>query len=112
MNYVRWEDLPEMAMPVPAGTMLLRFVSGDQLTVARFTLTAGTVLPEHAHTNEQFSVLLSGRLEFTVAGEKMVVEAGGLLRLPANVPHGATALQDCVVLDVFAPPRADWGRPG
>jgi len=111
MDYFRWEDLSETAMPVP-GTMLRRFISGDQLTVARFTLAAGTILPEHAHANEQFSVLLSGRMEFTVAGEMIVVEAVGVLRLPANVPHGATALEDCVVLDVFSPPRTDWDRPG
>jgi quercetin dioxygenase-like cupin family protein len=113
MNQFRWDDLPEAAMPVAAGLMLRRFVSGTALTVARFTLTAGTVLAEHAHANEQFSIVLAGRIEFIVGGRRTLVEGGGLIHLPAHIVHGATALTDTEVIDVFAPPRADWakGRP-
>jgi quercetin dioxygenase-like cupin family protein len=110
MSQYNWDDLPETTMPVVTGTMLRRFVCGDQLTVARIILTAGTILADHAHVNEQFSIVLAGRMEFIVDGQRTVVEAGSLIHLPSNARHGATALTDATVIDVFAPPRADWNE--
>ena len=31
-----------------------------------------------------------------------------MLHIPSNVPHQAEALEDCVDVDVFSPPRQDW----
>lgn len=96
------------------GPILRRFTGGAQMTVARVTLPAGSVLPVHAHPNEQFSVILEGALEFVGAGGEaplLVARAGDVVFLPAGEPHGARALEDTVVLDVFAPPREDWGAP-
>jgi unsaturated pyranuronate lyase len=36
------------------------------------------------------------------------VRAGEVLVIPSNLPHSAEALEDCVDIDVFSPPRADW----
>jgi quercetin dioxygenase-like cupin family protein len=55
--------------------------------------------------------VLSGALEFIVEGRPVVVRPGEILHLPANEQHGARALEDTVVLDVFSPPRQDWGAP-
>ena len=33
---------------------------------------------------------------------------GEVLVLPSDLPHSAEAIEDCLSLDVFSPPRQDW----
>ena len=111
MRRYRWDQVVEEAMPAE-GSVLRRFVGGEQMTVARVVFTAGSAVAEHSHENEQFAVVLSGEMEFMVEDEPVVVRAGEVIHLAANERHGARARTDAVILDVFAPPRADWGAPG
>jgi quercetin dioxygenase-like cupin family protein len=37
----------------------------------------------------------------------VLLNPGDLLPIPSNVPHGAEALEDSVLIDVFTPPRED-----
>lgn len=85
-----------------------RYISGDQITLARFTLKQGCVVPTHSHENEQMSTILAGALKFIVAGEEVVVRAGETLHIPPFAPHSAEAIEDTDALDVFSPPRRDW----
>ncbi len=101
----RWADI---ALE-PMNPLLTRqFVTGEKAMAARILLKKGCVVPEHAHHNEQIALILSGALEFIVAGEPIVVRAGELLVIPPHVPHSATALEDTEDIDFFAPPRQDW----
>lgn len=108
----RWEEL---AADSPMAMLTRRRVIGSQAMVSHVTLQRGCEVPVHAHANEQFVCVLSGRLRFHlpawegVAARDVEVGAGGVLHLPAHVPHGATALEDAVVLDVFSPPSAMTG---
>ena len=112
MKKVAFSALPQVPLPAETGTVLRRFTGGENLTLARITFVAGSVLPGHRHINEQFTVVLEGTLRFTgETGDTTDVYAGEVMHLPANVWHSATALTDAVVLDVFAPVRADWGTP-
>jgi quercetin dioxygenase-like cupin family protein len=48
-------------------------------------------------------------LTFNIGGESRTLHAGDTYVIPSNVPHDAvTGPQGCVVIDVFAPVRADW----
>lgn len=85
-----------------------RMVHTEQLTVAHFRILVDSVLPEHAHSQEQVTNVLAGELEMTVGGETMICTAGMVVTIPANVPHSARALTDCQVLDVFHPARDDY----
>jgi len=85
-----------------------QFVHGEQVMVARVTLSKGCVVPEHQHPNEQISLITSGSLEFIIGGESKTVRAGEILIIPAGLPHSAIAHEDMQGLDVFAPPRQDW----
>ena len=101
----RWADIaPEAMNPL----LTRQFVSGEKAMVARILLKQGCVVPEHSHHNEQIALILSGALEFIVAGEPVIVRAGELLVIPPHVPHSATALEDTEDIDFFAPPRQDW----
>ena len=101
----RWAEMePEQMSP----TLTRQFVSGERSMLARIMLKKGCVVPEHMHPNEQIAYIVSGALEFVVAGVTHVVRAGEILVIPANIPHSATALEDTEDLDLFAPPRQDW----
>ena len=57
-----WAELP----PEPLNPLLTRqFIAGAQAMVSRIMLKQGCLVPEHAHPNEQISLILSGALEFT-----------------------------------------------
>ena len=88
-----------------------RLITGDQMMLAHVYLKKGCVVPKHFHINEQFTYILEGALRFRVGddgAEEIVVRAGEVLHLPANVPHEAHALEDTLDMDVFCPPREDW----
>ncbi len=90
--------------------MSRRAIHGDQLTIARLELQKYAVVPEHSHVNEQVSMVERGALKFLFEGREQIVRAGEALLIPANASHAVEALEDTVVVDVFAPPRQDWIR--
>ena len=86
-----------------------RAVHGDRMTLALVELDPGTVVPEHAHDNEQLGILIEGSLTFTAEGETRELGPGGTWRILSNVPHVAVAgPEGCVIVEVFAGPREDW----
>jgi quercetin dioxygenase-like cupin family protein len=87
-----------------------QLVNTTRFSVARLELKKGAMVPEHSHENEQFSMIEKGVLRFVLGGQEIVVRAGQALEIPPNVPHSAEALEDCVAIDLFTPPRADWIR--
>jgi quercetin dioxygenase-like cupin family protein len=111
MKHYAWASVPETPLPAENGDIRRRFVGGAQMTVARITFTAGASLPAHRHVNEQFTLVLEGAMEFTVEGQTLVVRAGECIHLASEEFHGARALEDSVLVDVFSPPRDDWGAP-
>ncbi|MES2463514.1 MAG: cupin domain-containing protein [Armatimonadota bacterium] len=105
-----WEKIEPTAAPVVSGSGLRRYLSGEKMTVAQFRFAAGTLLAEHRHENEQFSMVLDGTMEFNIEGNDgpLTVQPGEIVYLRPNILHGAKAVTDAVILDVFSPPRADW----
>jgi len=105
MQLHKWDDMPEEKV-----TELLsrRFVSGEQMTIARIYLKKGCVVPTHNHESEQLSTVFTGALKFLVGGKEVVVRAGETLVIPAFVPHSAEAIEDTDEMDVFSPIRRDW----
>ena len=88
-----------------------RAVHGDRMTMSLIELDPGTVVPEHAHEQEQLGILLAGAMTFTVDGETRELGPGGTWRILANVPHSVTAGPDgAVAFEIFAPIRDDWHR--
>ena len=101
------------AMPKEAVTDAIdrRVVTGERSMLAHVYLKKGSVVPQHAHDNEQFTYILEGALHFFIGADEsqeLVVHAGEVLHIPSNVPHKAIALEDTVDLDVFTPVRQDW----
>ncbi|MGC4022619.1 MAG: cupin domain-containing protein, partial [Cyclobacteriaceae bacterium] len=87
-----------------------RFVHTDSVTVAYVTVKSGSVLPEHAHVQEQITQVIEGKLELTLAGETLVLEPGHIALIPSNAKHSAIARTACRVIDVFNPVREDYKK--
>jgi unsaturated pyranuronate lyase len=87
-----------------------QMISGENATISQLLLKKGAVVPRHSHMNEQYSWIVSGALKFVFDDREILVGAGDVLVIPANVPHSAVALEDTVDVDIFAPRREDWIR--
>ena len=108
VRHIPWDSLPEEELnPL----LRRRLITGDKGMLAHVYLDKGAVVPLHSHHNEQFTYVLEGALHFWIGddeSEEIVVHAGEVLHIPADVPHKAEALEDTLDLDIFVPPREDW----
>jgi quercetin dioxygenase-like cupin family protein len=107
MQIYEWNQVEKEQL---SPTFARQVIHSDAMTVARVYLRKGCSVPEHSHHNEQISMMEQGSLKFVIAGEEKVLKAGQVLRIPPHVPHSAEALEDCVAVDLFSPPREDWIR--
>ena len=108
MSHFRWNDMPKERV---TDEIDRRLVTGERTMLAHVYLRKGSVVPRHAHENEQFTYILQGALRFWIGedeSQELVVHAGEVLHIPSNVPHKAEAVEDTVDLDVFTPIRQDW----
>jgi quercetin dioxygenase-like cupin family protein len=99
---------PEGYKQLLEGVRLKSLVHGERTHLTEVKLDKGAVVPEHQHPQEQTGYLISGSLRFNVDGEITVATAGASWNLPAGIPHGAEALEDTVVVEVFSPVREDY----
>jgi quercetin dioxygenase-like cupin family protein len=88
---IYWRDVP--VEDVLAG-VTRQTVRGKDCTLVRYTYQPGSVFPAHAHPEEQLTVVHSGRIEFTVGAETLVLGAGMLAVIPGSTPLGARVLGD------------------
>ncbi|HNU08811.1 MAG TPA: cupin domain-containing protein, partial [Pyrinomonadaceae bacterium] len=68
-----------------------------------------TVTPAHEHPHEQMTIVEKGKVLFTLGEEQKVFGPGDVLHFPSNFWHGATMLDNEVILiDIFSPIREDF----
>jgi len=80
----------------------------DEAMLCEFSLSTGAVVPEHSHMNDQVGYVVSGKLELRVGDETQILGPGESYAVPGGVVHSAVAKEDCVLIDVFSPPRNDY----
>ena len=107
-----WSDLPTDA-PMPLITR--QRIVGEHMMISRVQLSKGFSVPSHHHANEQFAVVLSGKIRFDIGpvdhpdSQTTTLGPGEVLVVPPNAPHSATALEDTLILDIFSPPSESTG---
>ena len=111
--------LSDLPADSPMPLLSRRRIIGEKMMVSDIHLSRGFRVQTHAHENEQISLVLSGRLRFTLGPETgtpadatrpvHVLSAGMAIVLPSNLPHAAEALDDVHVLDLFSPPSQGTG---
>jgi unsaturated pyranuronate lyase len=103
------DDIAAMQLMQVWDGVVARTVHGERLSLAVVELEPNAVVPEHSHENEQLGLVLSGTVSFRVGTETRELGPGGTWRIPSNTPHEVhTGPDGAVVVDVFAPVRADW----
>ena len=84
-------------------------VVGKNLMICRFRFAPFLVTPEHDHPHEQMSIVVSGRVRFFIEGNERIAYPGDVLQFPPNCWHGATMMdEEVVLLDIFTPVREDF----
>jgi quercetin dioxygenase-like cupin family protein len=105
-QHVAWDSVP---VESPAPGIDRQMVVGERLMICRLRFDPFVVTPVHSHVHEQMTIVERGRVRFFVEGEERIVQAGDVLHFPSNVQHGATMLDEEVVLiDIFTPIREDF----
>lgn len=90
------------------GVHLKATVYGDKTLLTEVRMEEGAVIPPHHHPHEQTGYLVSGQVDFLVDGEHFMANPGDSWNIAGDVTHGATALVDSLVVEVFAPVREDY----
>jgi quercetin dioxygenase-like cupin family protein len=80
----------------------------DKLFVAEHEMVKGWVGKVHSHPHDQAVYIVRGHLRLTCDGRTFDVRAGDTFAVRGGVEHGASALEDSVVVDVFTPCREDY----
>ena len=84
------------------------YAHGEAMTLGLVKIAGGTALPLHQHVHEQITYVIRGRLNMQLGEETHMLIPGSVLVIPSNVPHGATAVEECELIDVFNPVREDY----
>ena len=83
--------------------------TGERTMVVEVSLESGSIVPEHTHPHEQMTLIMQGKVKFTISGEPRILSAGDVLHFPPYNRHGATMLDEEVVLiDIFTPIREEF----
>ena len=90
-----------------------RIFPGDQAMISVVTLAPNKAGSIHSHPEEQWGILLEGSGIRIQDGVEHPVSEGSFWLTPGGVEHGMIAGPEGLkVLDVFAPPRAEYRKPG
>ena len=105
-QHVNWATVPiEM---IEEGIQR-QLVVGDDLMLCRLRFAPNVVTAAHDHPHEQITLVERGRVRFTIGREERIAQAGDVLHFPSGCWHGATMLDEEVVLiDIFTPVREDF----
>jgi quercetin dioxygenase-like cupin family protein len=106
LRHSNWETVPRERI---ADGIERQMIVGDQLMICRLRFDPFVDTPAHDHPHEQFTIVERGRVRFTIGDQERIATAGDVLHFPSGCWHGATMLDEEVVLvDIFTPLREDF----
>ena len=86
-----------------------QMIVGEKVMICRLRFAPNIVTPAHDHPHEQMTIVERGRVLFTIGDEQRIAKAGDVLHFPSGTWHGATMLDEEVILvDIFSPIREDF----
>lgn len=87
MDKFVWKEneLPEKEM-MPG--IWLKSIYHDQQQVTLVTFKPFAQVPEHSHEEQQISVIIEGKMDVIINGERISVHKGDVLVLPPGTVHG------------------------
>lgn len=101
-----WKRIP---IETPEPGVERQMIVGQNVMVCRLRFIPHLKTTPHRHPHEQITFVERGRVRFIVGEEERTAEAGDVLHFPPNCWHGATMLEEEVILiDIFSPIREDF----
>jgi len=85
-----------------------KYYHAQNLSIGWIDAAAGHTVPLHSHVHEQVSFVQEGKMLFIIEDQEFILEAGMAITVAPNLKHGATAITDCKLIDVFNPVREDY----
>ena len=105
-RHLDWSKVPVESI---ADGIERQMVVGENMMICRFRFDPFVATPEHEHPHEQMSIVERGHVRFFVEGVERIAAPGDVLHFPPNCWHGATMMDEEVVLiDIFSPIREDF----
>ncbi len=80
----------------------------DKLFLAEHQMNQGWAGSVHSHVQDQVVYVVRGHLKVTCQGKTFDLRVGDTFVVRGGVEHGASAVEDSVVIDVFTPCREDY----
>ncbi len=105
-RHLNWSNIPVEQV---ADGIQRQMLVGDRMMICRFRFKPFLVTPEHDHPHEQMTIVERGKVRFFIEGKERIASAGDVLHFPSQTWHGATMMDEEVVLiDIFTPVREDF----
>ena len=90
-----------------------RVFPGEQAMLSLVRCEANSAGSIHSHPEEQWGMCLQGSGVRIQDGNDVPFKKGDFWRTPGGVKHGIRVGPDgATVLDIFAPPREEYSKPG
>src|SRR2546426_12622615 len=96
LTHVRWTEVANESL---TDTIQRRYINTGQMTIARFELARGGVVPRHSHEHEQGTNVLSGALKFVTADAEGVVRQGEAITIAPWLEHRGGVTEDAGGID-------------
>jgi quercetin dioxygenase-like cupin family protein len=80
----------------------------DKLFLAEHEMVKGWRGTAHSHPHDQIVYVVHGHIRVTCQGNKFDLRTGDTFVVRGGVEHGASAIEDSCVVDVFTPCREDY----
>jgi quercetin dioxygenase-like cupin family protein len=91
-------NLPEADIPVKGLKAYL--LQGERQQIIFMEFSEDIEIPEHSH-EAQWGVVLKGRIELTIAGEKHILTKGDTYFIPKDISHSAKIYADYADMTFF-----------
>ena len=106
MTFFTINDLEKTKM---AAGLDRRAIYLDKLMLTFVDFEPGIGLPRHSHPHEQITLVIEGRIEFTLDEETRILNTGQGVTVASNVPHSARSLDGPArVVDAWHPVREEY----
>ena len=104
--HVRWDNVPSERI---GDGIERQMVVGQRLMICRLRFQPHVATAVHSHPHEQITLVEKGRVRFVIGDTTRIATAGDVLSFPSGLVHGATILDEEVVLvDIFTPLREEF----
>jgi quercetin dioxygenase-like cupin family protein len=80
----------------------------DKLFVAEHIMEKGWAGAVHSHPHDQAVYIVRGKIRVISQGKTFDLGAGDAFVVRGGIEHGASAIEESVVVDVFTPCREDY----